>query len=233
MRIVEPGYKIEWGIAQDVAIRQIELAARNCYKTEDKIGEGTAENLIKGTLLNLGHHAMIEFADICIRTICDRGVTHELVRHRLPSFAQESTRYCNYGKEKFGKEITLINPFGIEKGTTAYNAWWNGCREAESSYFALLDEGVSPQWARSVLPNSLKTEILTKTNVREWRHIFQMRAINPAAHPQIRQVMIPALLELVKRIPVLFEDIMPEDGKFLNRDGSEFPVEYYAKEIGE
>lgn len=225
MLLIKPGYKIEWGDSSK-ALKQIELAARNCYQTGDSIGEGTAEKLIEGTLLRLGHHAMIEFADICVRFITDRGVTHELVRHRLPSFAQESTRYCNYSRGRFGNQVKFIFPgdWELTEEDIKFLAL------IEEYYLKKIEQGFKPQQARYFLPNGLKTEILVKTNVREWRHIFTMRAINPAAHPQIRQITIPVLLELNLKVPILFEDLIPEDG-FKNKDGSPFDMSTLAKPI--
>lgn len=231
MRIIEPAFKIEDGLNTEAnadAITKIANAARNCYKSEDKATRESDLALVK-KLITSGHHAMIEFADVTIRFICDRGITHELVRHRIASFAQESTRYCNYSKDKFGKEITVIRPFGLLAGTNSI--WEEAMVNAEDHYFELLADGVSPQWARSVLPNSLKTEIIVKASIREWRHIFTMRAINKFAHPQIRQIMIPAFLHMVKHIPVVFDDLLPENGFETQRPGVEFPMEHIAKEI--
>ncbi len=256
MKLVEPGFKIEWGSDGEEALRRIECAARTCYKTEDKIGPGSAEALVK-KLLKLKHMAMIEFADACIRFVIDRGVSHELVRHRLCSFGQESTRYCNYGKEKFGKTISVILPFWFREAyekfgipdegqiygearflpprvtpvEQQYFMWTIGIRCSQNIYLKMLADGASAQEARSVLPNSLKTEVVTGANLREWHTIFGLRATNPFAHPQIRQVMIPTLLKMQGNIPLIFDDLIPEDGIFRNTDGSAFLPENYAKEI--
>ncbi len=143
-----------------------------------------------------------------VRFIVDRGVSHELVRHRVASFAQESTRYCNYGKEKFGKEITFIKPAFWEKGSEQYKHWSKACSFTENAYFKLLEDGATPQEARAVLPNSLKTEIVVTANVREWRHIFKLRTAKDA-HPQMREVMTPLLAEMTMYLPELFGDIQP------------------------
>lgn len=141
-----------------------------------------------------------------IKFICDRGVSHELVRHRLASYCQESTRYCNYSKEGFGGEITVIRPAFLVEGTKAFACWRGACETAERSYFSLLEWGCSPQEARSVLPNSLKTEVVMTANLREWRHFFKLRTA-PAAHPQMREVAIPLLHRMQELIPVVFDDL--------------------------
>lgn len=153
-----------------------------------------------------GHEAVIEHGVVTVRFICDRGVSHEIVRHRLASYCQESTRYCNYSKEQFGTEITVISPAWTSPGYYPYTMWKKACSEAEENYFTLLDIGCSPQEARSVLPNSLKTEVVMTANLREWRHFIKLRSA-PAAHPDMRRVarMLYDLLSV--RYPVFFEDI--------------------------
>lgn len=127
--------------------------------------------------------------DITMKFTCDRGVSHEIVRHRVASFAQESTRYCNYGLDKFGNEITVIRPSWCAEWDHVYDIWKNGCKENEDSYFAMLDEGATPQQARSVLPNSLKTEIIVTMNLNGWNHFDSLRNA-PDAHPDIQEVAI-------------------------------------------
>jgi thymidylate synthase (FAD) len=147
--------------------------------------------------------------------IIDRGISHELVRHRLASFTQESTRYCNYSKDKFDNGITFIKPDwynSLDNGdedTISFH-WHNCMKHCERIYLLLLEQGLSPQFARSVLPNSLKTEIVITTNFREWRHIFQLRAIEKAAHPQMRQLMIPLYKECKNLLPEIFNLGEPE-----------------------
>ena len=143
-----------------------ELAGRTCYKSEAKISEGSAEKFVQN-ILKRGHEAVIEHGSVTVRFTCDRGVSHEIVRHRLASYCQESTRYCNYGKEQFGTEITFIAPAWTSEGYLPYTLWKKACEEAEQSYFKLLDIGCSPQEARSVLPNSTKTEVVTTANIQE------------------------------------------------------------------
>lgn len=126
-----------------------------------------------------------------------------MVRHRIAAYSQESTRYCNYSKDKFGREITVIRPLFLKEGTKRYQYWLRGCKDAESAYFDMLDDGATPQEARSVLPNSLKTEIVMTANLREWKHVFELRCAEQA-HPQIRQLMIPLRDEMIKILPEIF-----------------------------
>lgn len=189
-------------------LRLIEAAGRVCYKSEDKIEEGTAEEFVRG-LLKRGHEAVIEHAKITVKFTCDRGVSHEIVRHRMASYCQESTRYCNYSGVKFGKEITVIDPASLRLSESAYSHWATACLRAETAYFAMLEAGAKPQDARSVLPNSLKTEVVMTANMREWRHFFRLRC-SPAAHPQMREVAKMALRMFHEAVPVLFDDVYTE-----------------------
>lgn len=180
----------------------IEQAGRVCYKSEDRITYGSAVKFIE-RLQESKHESVLEHGAITVRFVCDRGVSHELVRHRLASFSQESTRYCNYGKDKFGSEITVIEPCFWEKGDKKWQQWLEACHHTELRYFNLLAEGATPQEARSVLPNSLKTEVVVTTNPREWLHIFKLRC-SPQAHPQMREVMIPLQAEFAEKWPAIF-----------------------------
>ncbi len=166
--------------------RKVELAGRTCYKSEENITEESADKLIL-SLLKRGHESVLEHASVTVRVICDRGVTHEIVRHRIASYSQESTRYCNYSKDKFGGEITFIEPCFLEVGTKGYELWEKSCKESEKTYFEMIDYGMTPQEARSVLPNSLKTEIVMTLNMRSWRNFFKLRCAKDA-HPQMREV---------------------------------------------
>lgn len=188
-------------------LQHIEKIGRVCYKSEDRITEDgkSAKKFVK-MLINRGHEAMIEHSSLSVKFIVDRGVSHELVRHRIASFAQESTRYCNYSNDKFGNEITVVEPCFWDDKSTNYIIWETAMKTAEETYFRLLELGATPQEARSVLPNSLKTEITITANYREWRNFFKLRT-EQAAHPQMREVTIPLLKELQKRIPIIFDDI--------------------------
>ena len=149
---------------------------------------------------------MIEHCSLSAKFICDRGVSHELVRHRIASFAQESTRYCNYSKSKFGSEITVIQPQFDTWDSHLFDVWKESCEWAERYYFKLLSSGATPQEARSVLPNSLKTEVVVTMNFRAWRHFLKLRTAKDA-HPQMREITIPLLNELKEKLPEIFEDI--------------------------
>lgn len=205
MRIIEPSVEILTPIDGEAILKMLESVGRTCYKSEDKIQEGSAEKFISN-IVKLGHEAVIEHYNITVKFICDRGVTHEIVRHRLASYCQESTRYCNYANDKFNGEITVIKPMFLEVGTDGWELWHDACAMAEKFYFDLLDFGCTPQEARAVLPNSLKTELVMTANIREFRHFFNLRC-SKAAHPQMREVANMLLKEFKERIPVLFDDI--------------------------
>ena len=175
---------------------------------EYKITEGSAEKFVAG-IIKRGHEAVLEHCSFTVKFICDRGVSHEIVRHRMASYCQESTRYCNYGKGKFGEEITVIEPCFLKSGSRAYDYWRDACEGVEIRYFDMLAEGCTPQEARSVLPNSLKTEVVMTANIREWRHFLKLRC-SPAAHPQMREVALILLDKVHWLIPVCFDDIWSE-----------------------
>lgn len=203
MKIVEPSVELLWHT--EAPELQIEKAGRTCYKSEDKITEDSAKKFV-AVLRKSGHHAMIEHAVASFRIITDRGITHEIVRHRIASYAQESTRYCNYSKDKFGNECTFIKPPNLNEDQLCI--WRRACEDTEDFYFQLLDEGCSPQIARSVLPNCLKTEIVMMANLREWRHFIKLRG-SQAAHPQIRLIALWIWTELMRIAPSAFEDLNP------------------------
>lgn len=208
MRICKPDFSILSPIDASAILQHIEKCARTCYKSEAKITEESAGKLVRN-LIKSGHEAMIEHHSISVKIICDRGVSHEIVRHRLASFAQESTRYCNYVKDDFGSEITVIKPLFLEEGTDGWYHWKNSCEEAEKAYFNMLEWGCTPQEARSVLPNSLKTEIVVTMNLREWRHFFKLRALGTTGkpHPQMKEIAIPLLNAFKEALPEIFDDL--------------------------
>lgn len=205
MKIVKPSYEILDPIDGQAILKKLELIGRVSHKSEDRITETSAAPFIK-KIIELGDESVLEHVSVTVRFICDRGVSHELVRHRIAAFTQESTRYCNYSKDGFGNEITVIQPCFLEDGTGQYRLWNEACLTAEDYYFGMLDAGAKPEEARSVLPNSLKTEVVCTANLREWRHMLSLRA-DKRAHPQMRQLMIPLLYELQEKIPVVFDDI--------------------------
>ena len=214
MKIVKAGYEILTPISQGgmQELQHIEKIARVCYKSENLITEDgeSAKKMVK-MLINRDHTAMIEHSMLSVKFIVDRGVSHEIVRHRISSFAQESTRYCNYAKDKFHNEITVIRPnFFLDETSKAYQQWEDAMRSSYKSYFIVFEEGATPQEARSVLPNSTKTEITMTANYREWRNFFKLRT-DKAAHPQMREVAVPLLKELQKKLPIVFDDIIVEE----------------------
>lgn len=205
MKIIKSSVEFIEPIDVKVILDRLEKCGRVCYKSEDRIAEGTAETFLSN-IIKRGHEAVLEHCSFSVRFICDRGVSHEIVRHRMASYCQESTRYCNYSKGKFNGEITVIEPKFLEPGTKGYELWQNSCEATEKAYFNLLDWGCTPQEARAVLPNSLKTEVVMTANIREWRHFFKLRTAK-AAHPQMREVAVPLLKMFKEAIPVLFDDI--------------------------
>lgn len=206
MKIIPASFEILDMASGSEILKKIELAGRTCYKSEYKINDGSAQAFC-GSIIKSGHESVLEHASATVRIICDRGISHELITHRTGfSKSQESTRYCNYGKDKFGNEVTDIKPFYFPDNSKKLEIWLDAMRYAEKCYFALLDEGATPQEARTVLSIGLKTEIVITANMREWRHIFKLRC-SAAAHPQMREIMLPLLQEFHKRVPVLFEDI--------------------------
>ena len=225
MNILKAGFEIltpisEGGIEE---LKHIEKIGRVCYKSEGKITEDgeSAKKFVK-MLINRGHEAMIEHSSLSVKFVVDRGVSHELVRHRIASFAQESTRYVNYSLEKFGNEINVIDiRDGINLDNKMKNMdsdtisaimgeWCLAMEDAEKHYMKMIELGATPQIARSVLPNSTKTEITISANYREWRNFFKLRVPN-TAHPQMREVTIPLLKELKCRLPIIFDDIEIEE----------------------
>lgn len=187
-------------------LKDIERFGRVCYKSEDLITENSSKSFVKN-ILKSGHESVIEHFTISVRVICDRGVSHEIVRHRIASYSQESTRYCNYSIEKFDSSITYIEPCFFKKGNNQYTVWENTMKNIEKAYFELLSLGATPQEARSVLPNSLKTELVMTMNLREWRHFLKLRC-SKAAHPQMREIANAILNIFVKIVPIIFDDIL-------------------------
>ena len=225
MKLVKQGHQIlsRVSIGGIEELQRIEVAGRTCYKSEDKISpDGESAKRFVKMIIDNGHEAMLEHSSLSVRFICSRGVSHEIVRHRLFSFAQESTRYCNYSKGKFGGECTFIVPPDQDwsVNTDEYEDmirdedvldiikwyWYATMREAEDNYMFLLNEGWTPQEARDVLPNALKTEIVVTGNYREWRHFFKLRT-DAAAHPHIRLLALETLEDIKLRIPVVFDDL--------------------------
>lgn len=212
MKIIAPYHEIISKIDGAEMLRNIELCGRVCYKSEDRITDGSAEKFV-GMILKSGHESVLEHEKITVRFVCDRGVTHEIVRHRIASYSQESTRYCNYSKDKFGGEITFIRPCFWAEDDEKFAVWKETMQSIEDSYVKLISLGAKPEEARSILPNSVKTEIMVTMNLREWRHFFKLRTAE-RAHPQIREVAIPLLNEFKGLVPVIFDDINGADASY-------------------
>ena len=206
MKLVEESYEILTDLSNTLHIlKQIELAGRTCYKSEDRITDDSCIQFCK-MIIERGHEACIEHSQLSVKFTVDRAIANEIVRHRLCSFCQESTRYINYSKNKFGNEIKVIVPWCLEKESSAYNIWYDACKHAESSYMEMLGAGVKPEIARNVLPLSTASELIVTANIREWRHLLRLRTTE-FAHPQMRHLMRLLLIELREKIPVLFDDI--------------------------
>lgn len=212
MIIEKPSFEILSTDSYEDMIARVEIAGRVCYKSEGKIADNTAVTFIKN-ILNRGHESVIEHASITARVICDRGVTHEIVRHRMASYSQESTRYCNYSNDKFDSQIRCIDiatgfeyDLNNETDKKKYEIWQQAMKDCEKHYFEMIELGAKPQEARSILPNSLKTELVITMDMREWRHFFKLRTA-AGAHPQMRELSKMMLEEFIKRYPVFFEDL--------------------------
>lgn len=225
-KFIEPSIRVDFYKLErfDTVEQSMEDAARTCYKSKDKITEVSADKMV-GSLLRRGHHAMLEFGYARAVLICNRGVTHELVRHRLASYAQESTRYCDYAAQEEGIEF-IIPPeledkmVPVELNTADLSLkitvdaplmliWAHAMDAAEMHYNLLRKRGVPAQIARGVLPIDVKTEIVISANLREWMHIFKMRCAS-TAHPHIRRLMRQALAEFAREIPAMFGPMAEE-----------------------
>lgn len=208
MKIVAPYFEIMDKLDGKQMLETIERCGRVCYKSEDRISEGSARKFIQNILKN-GHESVIEHEKVTVKVVCDRGVSHEIVRHRIASYSQESTRYCNYTGDKFGNELSFIKPLFWEDNSPQMKIWKASMQTVEDNYNKLIKMGASPQEARSILPNSLKTEVVITMNLREWRHFFKLRT-SVKAHPQMRELTIMMLKEFKSQLPVIFDDIIVE-----------------------
>lgn len=202
MKIVQQSHEWITPLNRDVTLPRIEQIARTCYQSEGAIKPGSDAKMV-AMLCKNHHYAMIEHISLSCKFITDRGVANEIVRHRIGSYAQESTRYCNYTKDKFSNEITVIDHgYAGDKGAV----WYHGCQDAETHYQAMIAKGATPEQARDVLPLCLKTEIVCTWNLREWHEVLRLRTAKDA-HPAIRALMIPVLHELQEVYPEIFNDI--------------------------
>lgn len=205
MKIIMPEVIFEDEIDQDKILKKLEKIGRVCYKSENRINDESAEKFIKA-IIKRGHESVIEHVSVSVRVICDRGVTHEIVRHRVASYSQESTRYCNYSSDKFGGEMKFIKPCFFNDDDENYKLWIDSMKNVEETYNRMIENGATPQEARSILPNSIKTELVMTMNLREWRHFFRLRS-DKAAHPQMRELSDMILKIFKQKLPVLFDDL--------------------------
>ena len=205
MKIIPPSFELMDSPDGAALLQKLELAGRVCYKSEAKITSDSAAGFIRRILEN-GHESVLEHEKLTARVVCDRGVSHEIVRHRIASYSQESTRYCNYSLDKFQNELTFIRPYFWNDEPEKFRVWEEAMAAAERGYLKLLDLGATAQEARTVLPSSLKTELVMTMDLREWRHFFRLRAAS-AAHPQMREIAVPMLRAFQATVPVVFDDI--------------------------
>ena len=205
MKIIEPSVELVNEIDAEKIMRHIELAGRVCYKSEARISDQSAEKFI-ANIIKSGHESVIEHISLTFKIVCDRGVTHEIVRHRLASYSQESSRYCDYSNDKFGNELTFIKPCFWSEDDENFLLWKNTMSQLEKVYLEMRRNGARPEQARSILPNSLKTEIFMTCNLREWRHFLKLRTSN-RAHPQMREVALKIYKILNENLPIIFSDI--------------------------
>jgi len=209
MNIISPSSEILGNVNPLEILKNVESYGRVCYKSEELITDDSAVPFIR-RILKSGHESVIEHEKITVKVICDRGVTHEIVRHRIASYSQESTRYCNYSKDRFENELTFIKPVFWEENSQEYQVWKSQMQLIEDSYMKLIHLGAVPEQARCILPNCLKTEIVITMNLREWRHFFRLRT-SKRAHPQMREISIPLLKKMRNMLPPIFDDIQIDD----------------------
>lgn len=204
MKIIRPKVYVDFeGLSGHAILEKIDTCGRTCYRSEQK--NQSPESFVRKLIMR-GHESVLEHVSITAYITCDRGVTHELVRHRLASYSQESTRYCNYAGDKFGRDIRIIEPCYLDKESAAYYWWQSACKYAENCYLTLIDMGRSAQEARAVLPHSTAADIVMTTNLREWRHFLKLRT-SKASHPQMREIANMILLQMKEHLLVVFEDI--------------------------
>lgn len=205
VKIIEPSVEILTPLNGMDILKHLELCARNCYKSEDKITEESAPKMVR-KLIEMGHEAMIEHFSISLKLVADTGVLKDISRHRLVSFAVESTRYCLYAKSKFGNEISVMKPSHIREGSPEYAVWLQCMQDIEKAYLAMAALGCKADACRMVLPHSTKAEIIMTANLREWRHVLKLRTA-AAAHPTVQEVMKMVLKSFKEYVPVVFDDI--------------------------
>lgn len=217
MKIINPKIEVEQYDPVKI-MKNLERACRTCYRSEGLITEDSYKKLLKNCI-NRGHESVLEHEKITVRMVCDIGVYKDLTRHRFGSFSIESTRYCNYGKDKFDNEIKFIKPCNIEESTEEYTEWQWCLSQIEESYMKMTELGCTPDQMRMILPHSTAAEVTMTANIREWRHILDLRT-KKMTHPAIRQLLIPLLLKFKYTMPELFDEIEYD---------TDFPIDKYAE----
>jgi len=205
MKIIEPSVTLLDEIDAEKILKKIELCGRVAYKSENNISADSAEKFIRN-IIKYGHESVLEHVSLSFRIICDRGVMAELTRHRLASFTVESTRFNDYSSDKFGGELTFIRPCFWNKANENFEGWSLAMQSLEKCYKVFRSEGATPQEARSILPNSLKTELIMTASLREWRTVLKLRTAKDA-HPQMKQIANMILKIFKDKLPVIVEDI--------------------------
>ena len=204
MIIVKPLVEVE-NVDYKRIMQNLERACRTCYRSEDKITEDSYKTLLKNCI-NRGHESILEHEKITVRLTCDIGVYKDLTRHRHASFSIESTRYCNYGKDKFENQVKFIDPVNIDHNTKLFEEWEKCCSDIEKCYIKMSKDGATPDQMRMILPHSTAANVTMTANIREWKHILELRCTKHA-HPAVEQVMIPLLLEFKENMPEIFGNI--------------------------
>lgn len=217
MKLIDPVIYVEKYDGLKI-MKRIERACRTCYRSEGATTDDSYKKLIKNCIAR-GHESVLEHEKITIRCICDIGFYKDLTRHRIASFSNESTRYCNYGKDKFDNEIKIIKPCHIDEGSELYNIWYHAMEAMEKAYLEMSEKGATVDQLRMLLPHSTAAEITMSANIREWRHILRLRC-SKMSHPSIRQSLIPLLMKFKEDMPELFDDISYDE---------DFPKDKYSK----
>lgn len=217
MKVVDPWIEVENFDGKQI-MKNIERACRTCYRSENLINDESYKNLLKNCL-NRGHESILEHEKVTVRLLTDISFYKDITRHRHASFSIESTRYCNYGKDKFDNQIKFIRPCNIDKNSSLYTYWSSALEVIEANYMRMMNEGATPDQMRMILPHSTAAEVTMTANIREWRHILDLRT-KKMSHPSCQQMLIPLLLLFKKEMPELFDEI---------EYNTEFPVEKYVK----
>ena len=222
MKIIEPEVYIQKYDGIKI-MKNIEKACRTCYRSEGKITEDSYKQLLKNCI-NRGHESVLEHEKITVKLICDIGVYKDITRHRIASFSIESTRYCNYSKDKFNNEINFIQPCNIDEDSDLYCFWKHALERIELDYIHMANNKATPDQMRMILPHSTAAEVTMTANIREWKHILSLRC-SKGAHPAVQQVMIPILLNFKQNMNEIFEDVQYNENFDKNKYAKVFYME--------